>query len=458
MIRTGALCRYILFPLLSVSGFLSVRAQGGHQEQWLEQKNYMTFSPARRDSAGRLQPLQSYDETVRRAMDFVVAGLPGWFRGDRRTLLDERGIERPVYFYYSNLMYSGEVSKSEVDRFVSYPAFHHSLFIRTFVAYYRYTGDSLYLGKARELADWNIAHSTPASYPYGGMPYSTFEEGRPGGFRDGTCIMTDKAAIMALAYLQLYDETREKRYRDAARLIGKNLAANQSPEGNWPFRVDPRTREVKEPYTSSVIYAVELFERLEALRGGKRFRQNRNRALKWLLDGPVRTLQWRGFYEDIPEQAANRTNWDCIDVVRYLARHSGAHPEYLAPASRLCSFINDSVVREGMTFLSTRHPYAPAEAVREQAVCFVPMSVHSAHWAAMMRDMYRATGDSRFERRAAQTMNYITYHLQPNGIILLDVDYPNEGRGMVFNQFWFSIHFGSTLFLLEYLLGDGRSQ
>lgn len=387
-------------------------------------------------------------------MHFITDTLPGWFLGDKQTLLDENGVKRPVYFFYSNLMYNGDVSKSDLDHFVSYPAFHHSLFIRTFIDFYRYTGETRYLDKARDLADWNISHSTPAKYPYGGMPYSTFEKGKPGGFRDGACIMTDKAAIMALAYLQLYGQTDEKRYRDAALLIGKKLAENQSPEGNWPFRVNPLTKEVKEEYTSSIIYAVELFEQLDQLEKGKRFLKNRNKALQWLMDGPVETLQWKGFYEDIPEQAGNRTNWDCIDAIRYFARNSKAHPEYLGTALKLCSFINDSIVTGDKTFLSTRHPYAPAEAVREQAACFIPMSIHSAHWAAMMLEMYRATGDDRFRERAEQTMNYITYHLQPNGIILLDVDYPNEGRRMVFNQFWFSLHFGSTLFLLEYLLNN----
>lgn len=320
----------------------------------------MTFAPAQRDTAGRLLPLQSYDETVRRAMHFITDTLPGWFLGDKQTLLDENGVKRPVYFFYSNLMYNGDVSKSDLDHFVSYPAFHHSLFIRTFIDFYRYTGETRYLDKARDLADWNISHSTPAKYPYGGMPYSTFEKGKPGGFRDGACIMTDKAAIMALAYLQLYGQTDEKRYRDAALLIGKKLAENQSPEGNWPFRVNPLTKEVKEEYTSSIIYAVELFEQLDRLEKGKRFLKNRDKALQWLMDGPVETLQWKGFYEDIPEQAGNRTNWDCIDAIRYFARNSKTHPEYLGTALKLCSFINDSIVTGDKTFLSTRHPYAPA--------------------------------------------------------------------------------------------------
>jgi hypothetical protein len=38
---------------------------------------------------------------------------------------------------------------------------------------------------------------------YANMPYSTLEEKKPGGFRDGSGIMPDKAAIMSLAYMEI---------------------------------------------------------------------------------------------------------------------------------------------------------------------------------------------------------------------------------------------------------------
>ena len=38
---------------------------------------------------------------------------------------------------------------------------------------------------------------------YANMLYSTLEEKNPGGFRDGSGIMPDKAAIMFLAYMEI---------------------------------------------------------------------------------------------------------------------------------------------------------------------------------------------------------------------------------------------------------------
>jgi hypothetical protein len=53
------------------------------------------------------------------------------------------------------------------------------------------------------------------------------------------------------------------------------------PEGNWPFRVNPKNGEVREVYTSSAIYAVMLFEALS--KGNEnRWAEAKAKALKWI--------------------------------------------------------------------------------------------------------------------------------------------------------------------------------
>lgn len=58
------------------------------------------------------------------------------------------------------------------------------------------------LAEATKLADWNIAHSTPGEWAYGNMPYSTFEEKKPGGFRDKSGIIPDKRIVVGFEYNQ----------------------------------------------------------------------------------------------------------------------------------------------------------------------------------------------------------------------------------------------------------------
>ena len=64
--------------------------------------------------------------------------------------------------------------------------------------------------------------------------------------------------------------------------------------------------------------ATEHNEKLDKLNGNDRYRANRDLTWNWLLGGPIKTKEFRGFYEDIPASTKGRTNYDCLDTIRYL--------------------------------------------------------------------------------------------------------------------------------------------
>jgi rhamnogalacturonyl hydrolase YesR len=338
------------------------------------------------------------------------------------------------WVYYSNLQHDGTPFPNSIDRFVSYPAFHHALLIRTFIGYWRYANDARALAEAVRLADWNIAHSTPGDWAYGSLPYSTFQEKKPGGFRDKTGLMPDKAAIMALAYLQLHEATHEERFLKAAEAIGRTLSKRQRSNGTWPFRVDPNTENVIEDYSSSVIYAVMLFESLDKRNGNQHYQAYRDKAWQWLLNGPVKNKDFRGFYEDIEDTPSNRTNFDCLDVIRYLLANRTDTNNYLNMAWELNAWIEK-------VFLDKIEGFEPAEGIREQLACNVVMGVHSLNWASMLLELAKATGDENIRQRAVQTANYVTYYLQPDNRIVVGFEY---------EQWWYSCHMGPILYLLDF--------
>jgi len=197
-------------------------------------KSMMTVAETKRDANGDLLPLQSYDETIRQGMSFLMDDHLKWFKGPKETITDENGNVQMPWVYYSNLQQNGAPFPKSVDRFVSYPAFHHSLLIKTFIGYSKYSGDGRALKEAVKLADWDIAHSTPGDWAYGNLPYSTYQEKKPGGFRDKTGLMPDKAAIMALAYIDLYKATSKPRFLKAAQAIAQTLADRQRPNSFAP--------------------------------------------------------------------------------------------------------------------------------------------------------------------------------------------------------------------------------
>jgi len=429
-------CYLLLTTLLRVAVSLALVSPclSAEPPQAVDWKNMMTVAPVKRDAHGRLLALQSYDETIRRGMTFLLADHLNWFKGPKDSITDETGNLQMPWVYYSNLQQNGSPFPHSVDRFVSYPAFHHALLIRTFLGYRTHAKDERALDAAIKLADWNIAHSTPGDWPYANLPWSTFQEKKPGGFRDKTGLMPDKAAIMALAYLDLHQACGEARFLKAAQAIGETLAKRQRPDGTWPFRVDPKTEKVIEEYSSSVIYAVMLFERLDKANSNQRFKSHRDLTWNWLLNGPIRTKEFRGFYEDIKESSAGRTNYDCLDTIRYLLANRTADNGYLEMAKDLNAWVEK-------TFLDKIKGFEPAEGIREQLQCNVVMGIHSLNWASMLLDLAKATGDDAMRQRAIQTANYTTYYLQPDNRIVV---------GFQYNQWWYSCHAGVVLYLFDF--------
>jgi len=297
-------------------------------------RQMMTIAPRKRDAEGKLLPLQSYDETIRRGMSFILDDHLKWFKATD-TLLDEDGAVQMPWVYYSNVQHNGVPFPRSVDRFVSYPAFHHALMIRTLIGYWGYAGDDRALKEAVKLADWDIAHSTP---------------------------------------------------------------------GDWAY-------------------------------GNDRYQANRDLTWNWLLNGPIKTQEFRGFYEDIVASPEGRTNYDCLDTIRYLLANRTDDNGYLELARELNAWVEK-------IFMDKIKGFEPAEGIREQLQCNVVMGIHSLNWASMLHDLAKATGDDKMRQRAIQTANYITYDLQPDNRIVV---------GFQYHQWWYSCHTGVVLYLLDFV-------
>jgi hypothetical protein len=403
----------------------------------------------RKDKDGALAPCMSYARFLARSYRFILQDLDnGWAIGN--AYRDEDGKFFPAYVNYAVANSDHELGVGyPTNADAVYPAFHHAIFIRAFLVQWRYAGDAECLARARQLAEWNLARRTPPGCRFGSLFYSTAHKGVAGGSVDGDAVMTDKPAIMALALLELAAATGDARYRQSAEAVAATLAATQLPEGNWPFRVNPLTGEVREVYTSSAIYALMLFEELG--RGGdRRWTHAKARTLAWILDGPVKTLQWNGFYEDVSQDLGcrNLTNWDCIDTARWLVAHRADNPGYLPMAQRL----HDWIAAE---FVDKDSAWAPAEGLREQKVCFHTMGAHTLHWAALLADLHAATGEASFRQRAIDACSLVTYWMRDDGSNRVGPTWKDET--------WFSCHFMPVLFMHDTLarfpelLTDGRS-
>ena len=101
--------------------------------------------------------------------------------------------------------------------FYAYPAFHHSIIIGGLLNCYDFTKDKKYLNVARQLADWEINHSTPATDKLPNLPYSTTYNGKMGGNVDGDTVFLDKVGITGKQYLRLWRIAGDVRYKEGRR-------------------------------------------------------------------------------------------------------------------------------------------------------------------------------------------------------------------------------------------------
>jgi len=324
--------------------------------------------------------------------------------GIDNSLRDENGKKVPPYIYHALI--------DDDNRFsyrVSYPAYHHAYLIEAFLNYYSYSGNQEATRRARELADWTIGHSTPPDFRWPHMPWSTFTEGKPGGFQDKDTLQPDKTAYMGLAYVRLYEVAGEARYLEAAKGIADTLETRQGKDGSWPFRVNPKDGEVYEPYTPGIFMAVAFLEKMYSVTQNLDYKNAQIAGWMWMLRNPVRTNNWSGFYEDVAKGRESHVYYAPAQTIRLLLRYRTPANEdsYLEHARRLYDFVMD-----GLAF----NDRDMGLLLREQTGYLAATPSSTLSWSMMAAEFYLATGDEKYRFAVLEAMRSVTrYGLKPDG-------------------------------------------
>jgi hypothetical protein len=339
------------------------------------------------------------DRSIRDAARFLFADV-----GIDNAIRDENGARVPPYIYHAVI--------DDDDHFTyraSYPAYHHAYLIEAFLNYYNYTGDDRAIARARQIADWTIAHSTAASDRWPNLPWSTFNEGKPGGIEDKDTLQPDKAAYMGLAYARLKEVTGDQRYLDAAIAIANTLSLNQNKDGSWPFRVNPTTGAVFQPYTAGLFMPVAFFEKMYAVTKNLDYKNAQITAWLWMLRNPVRTNNWSGFYEDIEKGSDSQVYYAPAQTIRLLLRYrTPAHEDsYMAHARRLFDYVMD-----GLAFVDRDMGLI----MREQTAYLAATPSSTLSWSMMAAEMFLATGEERYRQVVLEAARSVTkYGFKPDG-------------------------------------------
>jgi hypothetical protein len=344
--------------------------------------------------------------------------------------------------YFTSALVNPDGTRS--DRALVYPARQHAYFILTFLKYHKYSGEKEWVQRSRDLADWNLAHSTPAKDLYGAVPFSTFRDGKPFGGADKDAIEPDKDAFIGSAYLELYDVTKDKKYLSGAKTIADTLVKNQRKDGSWPFRVVPADGTVRQDFGGAPVYFVEFFENMLRHRKDAKYEQAHSRALALMLDRNVKKNQWGTYHEDVKAHDENYLSAEPMSfTAAYLFRHSPEHQEYIAMGREVLAKMEARLVHTDL------HPAAPAPAVSEQAGFDHIMPGHTARYCLALGELYKATGDQEVKKRAISGINALTYMQSDEGLFrtfFFTVHTKNPDRR---KPDWYSQHLFTGCHLLE---------
>jgi hypothetical protein len=389
-----------------------------------------------------------------------VAGL-AWSALETRFVPQDNGIETWLGF-----------SRFDPDTFEGVawphnPAGLYAMLVESAILWYAYRGDDAAIALARKALDYQIAHgSTPSDWSWANCPYASAGAGDIDyeGADDAWCdhcgrgdgigvIEPDKVGELGFAYLRMFEETGETRYRDAAVACADALASHvrvgDAGHSPWPFRVYALSNVVREEYSSNVVGAIELFDELERLSTGHTgaYARARSLAFAWLTQFPMRDDAWSGYFEDIDihtDPFENPNQYSAMRTARWLLLHPEADPEWREHAAHLIAwavrvFGGDTATERGQQWGAT--------VMSEQAADMAKMGSHTARLGATLALWAEATGDAAALDRAFRALNWATYACREDGVVAVG-ESPDEG-------YWFSDGYGD--YIRHFLVAMGAN-
>jgi hypothetical protein len=374
----------------------------------------------RLDEHEGLLPWRDYGDTVSLAMDFI-----------RRCPVDP-ATGLPWYLAYSCFWTDPLRPVDWPDN----PAGKFGMASEALLRYHAYGGQGWPIDVLRTMLDRLIESHTPPSYAWPEVPFASAEPGGgvyQGARADGRHVTEpDKIAQAALGYLGLHKATGEPEYLSHAQKCADVLAEKVRPgdahRSPWPFRVDVRDGRVIEAYSSHVIAAIRLFDELTRLspEAPSAYAHARRTAWDWLIEFPMRTQLWKGYFEDIrldPENA-NRDQYSPLESARYLLTRPEMDQEWDTHARGLIEWVDRTLAAE---------PFFKAIAIHEQLYCYHVMGSHTARYASLCALLGERTGDEAMAERSRRSFNWATYMVDDEGLVRVGIDPPDY-----YNQCWFT--------------------
>ena len=290
------------------------------------------------------------------------------------------------------------------------------------------------LAIARKMADWLIAHSQPADAALAHFPPTYWGDRRDVAVKNAGQNMLLYPAHAALAYLDLADVlcragncADSQKYHAAALNIAHTYAKLQGADGTWPLKV--REKDGSPVRANRLVpsrYILGVFDRAM---GGSRscatadarelvpsslFAQARDRAFGFVLNGPVKTWNWDGQFEDMDPMPPykNLQKGSAVDAALRLFSQGR-----VAEGCEIVDWCEDQFVVwsdpiHNMDWKNWKTPTA-----LEQYDYYTPIDASMGDMIGAFAAAYKATGNGLYLEKAKALADNITRHQRADGTI-----------------------------------------
>ena len=275
------------------------------------------------------------------------------------------------------------------------------------------------LAIACKMADWLIAHSQPADAPLAHFPPTYWGDRRDVAVKNAGQNMLLYPAHAALAYLDLADVlcragngADSQKYRAAAIAIARTYAKLQGADGTWPLKV--REKDGSPVRANRLVpgrYILGLFDNLS-------FEPSvavaRDRAFGYVLNGPVKTWNWDGQFEDMdPMPPYKNLQKGCaVDTALRLFAQGR-----IAEGCELVDWCEDQFVVWSAPIHNMDWKHWKTPTALEQYDYYTPIDASMGDMIGAFAAAYKATGNGLYLEKAKALADNITRNQRADGTI-----------------------------------------
>ena len=214
------------------------------------------------------------------------------------------------------------------------------------------------------------------------------------------------------AYLNLYEQTGIEEFFEAAVRIADTYSVLQLENGTWHLTLNFHTGEQIDPNLCIPTNIIHFLERLIESYGLDKFAENADKAMKWIIENPLKNFYWEGQFEDVPPSLAfrNLSKGHVLSLASHFLTKDKSNPGLVETAEELIRFGEDQFVIWEKPFPDEKEKTDNwiTPCALEQYVYYVPIDASAARFIETFQIAYETTGKEIYLAKARSLANSMT--------------------------------------------------